>query len=250
VEVRTETGGTAAPFEWGTVFLADHAGMPRRYIDGTPSQVENGWVKTDDVGYLDDNGLLFVVGRKSDVIVTGGHTVSPIEVESTLVQHPQVVEAAVLGLPHPTLGSYVAACVIGSEDLDLESVARFARERLPPHKIPRVIERRAILPRLQSGKVAKRVVRDELIMRHPPTNSDPAGREQSLVRTIWEQELGRPVPATDAPFAAVGGDSLSALRVVSRILDEVTDQVAVDDLLAASTVAAQASLVAAALHRG
>lgn len=246
VEIRDEAGRRAAPFDLGTVHLLDRAVTPRRYVNGVPSVTHNGWVATDDLGYVDDEGFLFIVDRKSDVIATGGHTVSTLEVESVLAQHPDVVEAAVVGLPHPTLGSYVAACVIGPPTLKLEEVKRLARDQLAPHACPGVIERRGSLPRGRSGKVSKRTLREQLVAHQGRGRAQPYAEEQALIREIWEEVLDRSMPGVDLSFFALGGDSLSALRVVTRIHEELGDAVEPEALLAASTIAEQAALVIAA----
>jgi acyl-CoA synthetase (AMP-forming)/AMP-acid ligase II/acyl carrier protein len=248
-EIRDESGRQVGPFERGTIYLSHRSAVPRRYADGTSDGVRTRWIATDDVGYLDDEDRLFLVDRRSDVIETGGYAVAPQAVEQVLAQHPDVVEVAVLGIPHPTLGSCVAACVIGSEALDVDGLLRMARGFLASHEVPRIIVRRTTLPRTPSGKVAKRVLRKELARQRSFQGRGPRGKEEALVRTIWEEVLECPVQSVDAAFFAVGGDSLSALSVVARIRDELVAEIPVDRLLAASTIAEQAMLVAESLEQ-
>jgi acyl-CoA synthetase (AMP-forming)/AMP-acid ligase II/acyl carrier protein len=262
VEVRDDDGRRVAPFERGTIHLVHRRVSARRYVDGgAPARVHpGGWVETDDLGYLDHEGFLYVEDRKSDVVATGGHTVSTIEVERVLAEHPQVVEAAAFGLPHRVLGAYVAACVVGPAELDLDDVERVARERLAAHKVPRVLWRLDALPRTRSGKVAKRLLREDLDPSAAGASwpaarlgSSDRGRvaaaetpAERLVRSIWEQVLERDGIRLDDRFLALGGDSLSALRVVSRIQAELDMEVPVASLLAAPTITDQAAVVAVA----
>lgn len=254
VEVRDEAGRPVAPFERGTICLAHRGVKSRRYLDRNQdiSAIFEGWVETDDLGYLDDAGFLYVEDRKSDVIVSGGNTISTLEVERALAEHPEVVEAAAFGLSHHVLGEYVAACVVGPSDLDLDDVERVARAQLAEHKVPRLLRRISALPRTRSGKVAKRVLRDDLGGTND-TRADHAGgaeaksSSEARIQKIWEQVLERPGLGVEERFLAIGGDSLAALRVVARIRAELTEDVPAARLMAAPTIVEQAALVSAVL---
>ncbi len=253
IEIRDDAGRALGPFERGTIHLAHRAAAARRYADAdVPSRASaDGWIETDDLGYLDDEGFLYVEDRKSDVVATGGFTVSTLEVERALTEHPQVVEAAAFGLPHPVLGATVAACVVGPPDLDLDEVERIAREQLAAHKIPRLLTRVDSLPRSRGGKVAKQALRERLGA--PVTGTAPASAsasaDEALIRAIWEAVLEQREIGVDQSFMAVGGDSLSAMRIVSRIRAELAPSASTGDLLMASTIAEQAQVVAAARNR-
>jgi hypothetical protein len=147
------------------------------------------------------------------------------------------------------LGWQFAACVVAPKTVDIDDVIRVARERLAAHKLPQIVERRESLPRTPNGKVAKRSLRDELVRREARSGADP-DHDQALIQAIWEDILNLTVPGIDQSFFSLGGDSLSALRVVSRIQDELANDVAVDELLAAPTIAEQAAVVAAARPEG
>ncbi len=123
-----------------------------------------GWFRTGDVGYLDDDGFLFLTDRKKDMIISGGENIASSEVERVLDQLPQVLEAAAVGLPDAQWGERVAAVVVLRQDatLTLEQVQAFCRGKLGGFKLPRQLVLRESLPRLPSGKVLKRVLRAEL----------------------------------------------------------------------------------------
>ena len=118
-----------------------------------------------DVGYLDDEGYLFLCDRKIDMIISGGVNIYPAEIEAVLVNHPAVLDAAVFGIPHDEFGEEVKAVVElapghePSDELAAELVA-YARERLAGYKIPRSIDFTDEFPRTETGKLVKRELRD------------------------------------------------------------------------------------------
>ena len=112
------------------------------------------------MGYLDDEGYLFLVDRKKEMIIRGGYNVYPREVEEVLYAHPDVLEAAVVGVPHETLGEEVAALVVLRPDAaaDTEALQAWAKERVAAYKYPRRIAVVAELPKGPTGKILKRAV--------------------------------------------------------------------------------------------
>jgi long-chain acyl-CoA synthetase len=121
----------------------------------------DGWLRTGDGGYVDEDGYLFLTDRIKDMIVSGGENVYPIEVEEALAHHPDVVDVAVIGVPDARWVEAVKALVVrrpGSQPTADELIA-FARERLAGYKLPRSVEFVEQLPRTPSGKVLKRELR-------------------------------------------------------------------------------------------
>ncbi len=125
-----------------------------------------GWTTVGDIGYLDEGGYLFLTDRKADMIISGGVNVYPQEAENVLVGHPSVADAAVFGIPHDELGEDVkgvvelVAGVSPSPELEAELIA-FCHERLAKYKCPRSIDFTTELPRHATGKLYKRVLRDQ-----------------------------------------------------------------------------------------
>ena len=116
-----------------------------------------GWFHTGDVGYLDEDGFLFIADRVKDMLITGGENVYPAEVESVLYDHPAVAEVAVIGLPDERWGEAVVAIVAvrPGESLTLGDLRGFARDRLASYKLPSRLELVEALPRNPAGKVLK-----------------------------------------------------------------------------------------------
>jgi long-chain acyl-CoA synthetase len=126
----------------------------------TQAAFVDGWYRTGDVGYLDENGFLFLVDRLKDIIKTAGYTVYPAEVEATLAEHPAVAMSAVVGLAHEGVGEVVQAFVVlkpGGIATARELIAH-CKARLASHKCPRRIEFRDGLPLTPTGKVLKRAL--------------------------------------------------------------------------------------------
>jgi long-chain acyl-CoA synthetase len=126
----------------------------------------DGWVKTGDLGYLDDEGFLYIVDRKKDMLIRGGENIYCTEVEAVLYEHPAVMDASVVGLPHKQLGEEPAAAVtlkVGS-DASEDELRAFVRERLASFKVPvRVLILRETLPRNANGKILKPEVKKMLL---------------------------------------------------------------------------------------
>jgi long-chain acyl-CoA synthetase len=167
----TEVGGVAAtnhadrPRKPGSVGQAAAGQELRIAEDGEVLvRVEGRTVATGDVGRLDDDGHLFLLDRKKDVILRGGYTVYPREVEEALVEHPAVREAVVVGVPHPALGEEVAALVV-ADGCSADELKAFARERVAAYKYPRVVAVVDDLPRGPSGKILRRAIDREALAR-------------------------------------------------------------------------------------
>ena len=168
VRILDEDGTELPPGQVGTVYL--DGGAPSFTYHRDPEQtaeVHRGSAFTlGDVGYLDEDGFLFIVDRIKDMIITGGVNVYPAEVEAVLAVHPAVLDCAVVGVPDPEWGEQVRAFVQPapghgpSDELAAELIA-YCRERLTGHKCPRAVEFRGELPRTDTGKLYKRLLRDE-----------------------------------------------------------------------------------------
>ena len=130
--------------------------------EATEKALRNGWLHTGDFGFLNERGYLHFVDRKKDMIKRAGENISASEIESVLLEHPGVTEAAVLGMPDDVRDELVLAVVAGS-DLTVDGVLEHCRERLAPYKVPSRIEIRTGLPRTSIGKIEKKQLRTELL---------------------------------------------------------------------------------------
>jgi long-chain acyl-CoA synthetase len=129
--------------------------------EATAKAFAGGWFHTGDLGYLDEDGFLFIVDRIKDLIIRGGYNVYPREVEEVLYAHPAVAEVAVIGVPHAKLGEDVHAIVAvkpGQQVTEAELI-EFVKERVAAYKYPRTIEFRDTLPKNATGKILKKELR-------------------------------------------------------------------------------------------
>ena len=163
LRIVREDGGRCAPGEPGEVLLHS-PGIMRGYWNNdvaTLQVLRDGWMHTQDVGYVDESGYVYIVDRKRDMIISGGFNVYPSEVEQVLWSHPAVQDCAVVGVPHEDWGEAVKAVVElrpGASTTEAE-LAAFCRERLGPIKTPKSVEFWPELPRSSVGKVLKRDIR-------------------------------------------------------------------------------------------
>lgn len=158
--VPLRTGGT------GEIQLSGLCVFPGYFEDETATReaFTDGWLRTGDLGYLDEEGFLFVVDRVKDMIRSGGENIASSEIEKVLYEVPGVVEAAVVSAPDERWGEVPVAFVVVDPGIALsaETVLAHARERLGKFKVPKHVHFVDALPRTPSGKVMKRVLRDSL----------------------------------------------------------------------------------------
>lgn len=133
--------------------------------EATSAVFVDGWFRTGDVVTIDESGFVRIVDRIKELIITGGFNVAPTEVEVALRQHPDISDAAVVGLPSDHSGEEVVAAIVveGSRDVDVEAIREFARGILTPYKVPRRIFVVDELPKSLIGKVLRRQVKQKLI---------------------------------------------------------------------------------------
>lgn len=168
VELRVVTpeGRDVASGEAGEIImktpsaLAGYHGNPQ----ATRETLKDGWVWTGDIARIDEEGYLWIMDRKKDVIISGGVNVYPKEVEDVLATHPGVADVAVIGVPHPEWGETVAAVLVarGSEPPSEAELRDFVRGRLADFKAPRLFRFVDAIPRNASGKILKHVLRESI----------------------------------------------------------------------------------------
>lgn len=136
----------------------------------TAATIRDGWVLTGDMGYLDDEGYLFLVDRKKDMIISGGENVYSREVEDALMQHAAVLEAAVIGVPDARWGESVKAVVVlaAGAAVSGDGLIAHCRALIAAYKCPKAIEFVAELPRLNTGKINKRALREQFVAQAQP----------------------------------------------------------------------------------
>jgi long-chain acyl-CoA synthetase len=156
---EVETGQTGELVARGANIMRSYWNKPEE----TKFAFRNGFFRTGDIGYQDQNGYFYILDRLKDMIVTGGENVYSGEVEAVIYEHPAVREAAVFGIPDPKWGELVMACVVlkPGKALSADELIAFCRQSLANYKIPRRIEfSETELPKSGSGKILKKVLRE------------------------------------------------------------------------------------------
>lgn len=213
-------GGAVPPGETGEILIRRRGTPTRFYFDDPAATAEafaGGWVHTGDLGHVDAEGYLHLTDRKKDLIISGGLNVSSVEVENVLYEHPAVVDAAVVGLPHPVLGEDVAAAVVVRSPTTVRELQDVVRARMAEHKVPHRIVEVDRLPRNPSGKVVKAEVR-RLFPEEAPGLA-PRTATEVAVASVWQAVLGLPSVGVDDDFFAAGGHSLAAAQITARLRD-------------------------------
>jgi acyl-CoA synthetase (AMP-forming)/AMP-acid ligase II len=185
----------------------------------TAAAFRDGWFRTGDLGRLDDDGYLRLVGRVKELVNRGGFKVSPSEVDGVLQAHPAVADAATIGVPHPTLGEDVVALVaLRVPGTAVASELRaWALARLTPFKVPSRIAIVAAIPRTAMGKLQRRELAALFGASSGVKFVAPQGVHEALVADAFGDVLAREAVGANDNFFDLGGDSLRAARVAARL---------------------------------
>ncbi len=164
LSILDDEGNDLPPGEIGTIYARRTDGPPEYFGDETKTAAmvrDDGRFTVGDVGYLDEDGFLFLADRRVDLILVAGSNIYPAEVEAVLSQYPSVADVAVFGIPHPDMGQEVKAVVepVVGEYLDVDDLLAFAASRLASFKLPKSIDIVDALPREASGKLKKHKLR-------------------------------------------------------------------------------------------
>jgi acyl-CoA synthetase (AMP-forming)/AMP-acid ligase II/acyl carrier protein len=242
VRIVDDNDNELPPGTRGNVELNLAGAPPRQYVDAEKSSTNvflpSGWVRTGDVGYVDEDGYLYLIDRHADLVISGGLNVSTIEVESAIQEFPGVLEAAAFGLPHRILGEYVIAAVRTTGDLSVSELNQYLEDRLGSAKAPKRLVVVDDFPRNAMGKIVKRELREKF--------SEPAGVSHTVragesalaerVSQFWADALGVEAVPGDIPFVELGGSSISAMEVAARVREELGRKVSQRSLFEATSL--------------
>ena len=143
--------------------LIQGASVMNGYLNQLEKNIQDGWLHTGDLGYLDRDGYLYVVSRRSDLIISGGENIYPTEIEAILLEHPAIVEACVVGISDREWGEIVTAIIVSNVQLSLTEIRSFCEQKsLARYKLPKSIYIWESLPKTASGKLLRQEIRDRL----------------------------------------------------------------------------------------
>ena len=252
--IRGDNGRILPPGQQGSVVLRGPSVTPGYIydVDDTPGGLEDGWLVTGDLGVIDADGFLTIVGRTKELINRGGEKISPYDVEKALLQHPAVREAAAFAVPHPRLGENVAAAVTLNPGTKANSaeLVEFIYDRLAPFQMPRQVHVLDAMPTGATGKIS----RAQLSRAFESFKREIAPPEQPLqiqIAEVWAQFLKRDDIGIDDDFFDMGGDSLQATEMLLAIEEATKQAISPSDIRAQLTIRhlAQALAQGAASHQ-
>jgi amino acid adenylation domain-containing protein len=256
VAVVDSKGEPLLPFERGEIVIRG-ANVTGGYLEN-PAANQNaftaqGWFRTGDEGYLDDEGYLFLSGRLKEMINRGGEKIAPREIDEVLLRHPGITEALAFAMPDPRLGEDVAAAVVlraGAAVSEVE-IREFAAKQLADFKVPRKVLVLDAIPRGATGKPQRIGLAEKLGLvipceptpAKPPSIASPATPTEQLVAEIWRDVLETPEVGVHDDFFEIGGDSMLAAQVQSRILASTGRELPILTMFDSPTVRAVAEWI-------
>jgi amino acid adenylation domain-containing protein len=219
-------------------------------VAATEAAFRDGWFRTGDLGYLDREGYLFIVGRIKDVINRGGEKVAPAEIEEVMLSHPDVVEAVAFSISHSRLGEDVAAAVVVRHDAEVSAhkLRDFASERLARFKVPSLIRIVPQIPKGPGGKIqrgglaaALGITTRRARVGHGGAMVPPRSELERQLAKSWADLLELNQIGIHQDVYALGADSLTVTQMISRLRTRFGIDFSFKDLFDAPTVAALAA---------
>lgn len=160
IKIADAAGSDVARGEIGEIVVKGPMVMKgyHKNPEATAAMIQNGWLYTGDLGSIDEDGFVYHLGRKDDLIITGGFNVFPAEVENVLLKHPDILEAGAVGVPDEDRGQLIKAAVVSRPGTIVSGseLKTFCRRHLADYKVPKLIEFREALPKTSTGKVSRR----------------------------------------------------------------------------------------------
>lgn len=211
----------------------------------------NGWFRTGDQGWLDEDGYLHLTGRLKELINRGGEKISPREIDEVLLDHPSVMQALTFAVPHAQLGEEIAAAVVlaAGADASPAAIRDFAAARLAAFKVPRFIRILQEIPKGPTGKpqrigLAARLGMETIDASQPSAEfRPPATALEEQICGIWREMLNAERIGTLDTFASLGGDSLQATHMLSAVAEATGANLPFLGFMEEGTVAAIAAEV-------
>lgn len=164
MKIFTEEGTETAPGEYGEIALKGDSLMVGYYknVEATEEAFKNGWLLSGDIAYRDEDGFIYIIDRKKDMIIPGGVNVYPREIEEVLTRHPDVSQSCVVGVDHPEWGETIKAVLVLNDQAQVteEDLKKYVREHLADYKHPRLYSFVKELPYNASGKILKQLVKE------------------------------------------------------------------------------------------
>ncbi len=248
LRILTDSGQFAPPNVEGEIVVRGPSVISRYAEIGNANEqyFTDGWLRTGDLGKLDDDGYCFVTGRKKELIKRGGLSVYPNEIDNVLAGDPRVSEAVTFSIPHPTLGEEVVAAVVPTNGAPLngDELREVLLKMLPAYKVPAQIFVLNDIPKNETGKILRRSMSETLKHLLQPKNEAPKDAWERKLLAVWRDVLSRnDIGTTDNLF--IFGADLSRSRLAEELLTEAgaSAGLSASDMFRVPTVSQQAAIV-------
>jgi oxalate---CoA ligase len=198
----------------------------------------NGWFRTGDLGYFDAEGYLFLTGRLKEIINRGGETISAREIDDALLEHPDILQAAAFAIPHPTLGETVAAAVVLRDNSQVTEakIRQHLVNRLADFKTPARLLFVDDLPKTSTGKIRRADLAERVVNELSTDFGAPKNELELLVAGIYADVLGIQQISAGDNFFTLGGDSIRATQIISRVRSLFSVNLSIGTLFTKPTV--------------
>ncbi|WP_219116924.1 AMP-binding protein [Janthinobacterium sp. UMAB-56] len=247
-KIVREDGGEAGCDEAGELYLQG-ANLMHGYLDNpqaTAAVLRDGWLHTGDLARRDSDGVYWITGRLKDVIICGGYNLSPEAINSVLLQHPAVLEAATVALPDPTWGEIPVACVVlrPGMEADQQQLLQHCAQHLGAHELPKRISFTGQLPRTPSGKVITEQLQHALSL--GPKEASAHGNQQedifALATSLFNLQAGV-LKGDSGPANTPGWDSLAHINFVIGLETRFKVRLSPSDVVHMETMDATVQLI-------
>jgi acyl-coenzyme A synthetase/AMP-(fatty) acid ligase/aryl carrier-like protein len=221
IQIVSETGEPLPIGEIGEVVIRGPNVMSGYNKNPTANEQSftNGWFRTGDQGYFDNDGYLFLTGRLKEQINRGGEKIAPLEIDQVLLQHPHLRQAVTFAIPHPTLGEEVAAAVVlkpGAELTEPE-LRRWMSTRLAQFKMPKKTFFVEDIPKGPTGKIQRLHLSKQLMGSSEAPPEHLSEKLEEFLLTLFQQYLKVSDMNKDDSFFMLGGDSILATQIANRL---------------------------------
>jgi acyl-CoA synthetase (AMP-forming)/AMP-acid ligase II len=247
IRIADEDGGGLPTHKTGEILVRGPSVIKTYGFDddALPGAFAGDWLRTGDLGYMDEDGYLFIVGRTKELIKRGGLSIYPAEVDNVLTSHPGVAEAVTFSIAHPTLGEELVAAVVPRANASpTDALLRtYVAGQLSTYKVPAKILVIEAIPKNETGKILRREMSNRLIEHFRPRNIGPRCIVESTLLSVWKGVIGRSDFGVTDNIFLLGGDPLRAARCSELLSSEHRHEVSARDLMANPTVEEQAALL-------